>query len=160
MCPPNGVLVEGCTKRSGVVFQNETIQGRKGRRNEGRFEKEGGKIIRLEDGWEEDFFTKHPEVARRAWWTSEKDTLGETFPTDIGKDRTAWYKDVEVVVRNQKGTNRKFVFVLNRRDLAARGTLTGPDFPKGTTFVNALTGEKTGVTFDLPGYGYRILIQD
>ena len=125
-----------------------------------RFEKEGGKIIRLEDGLEEDFFTKHPEVARRAWWKSEKDTLGETFPTDIGKDKAVWYKDVEVVVRNQKGTNRKFVFVLNRRDLAARGTLTGPDFPKGTTFVNALTGEKTGVTFDLPGYGYRVLIQD
>lgn len=101
------------------------------------FEKEGGKVIRLEDGWEDDFFAKHPEVVRSAWW---ENTEGEG--------------DVEIVVRTQVKTGRRFVFVLNRHG-ATNGRLAGPDF-KGAKLTDCLTGKAAPLEFALPEYGYRV----
>ena len=102
------------------------------------FERSGGKVIRLDD-WTEDFFEKHPEVERSAYWTAS-DGPG----------------DVEVVVRTQAKTGRRFVFVLNR-GAATKGSLAGSDFPVGTSFVDAISGGPAANGFSLGAFGYRVL---
>ena len=104
------------------------------------FEKAGGKVIRLDD-WTKDFFEKHPEIPRSAYWEAD----------DEGAD-------VEVVVRTQEGTGTRFVFMLNRGG-ETRGRLAGTDFTDGTAFTDALTGEAADNVFFLAPYCYRVLIQ-
>ena len=104
------------------------------------FEKAGGKVIRLDD-WTKDFFEKHPEIPRSAYWEAD----------DEGSD-------VEVVVRTQEGTGTRFVFMLNRGG-ETRGRLAGTDFTDGTAFTDALTGEAADNVFFLAPYCYRVLIQ-
>lgn len=104
------------------------------------FEKEGGKVIRLDD-WTKDFFEKYPEVPRSAYWAAR----------EVGAD-------VEVVVRTQKGTGRRFLFVLNRSGAATDGRLAGTDFADNARFADAITGAEVGNGFSLSPYGYRVLI--
>lgn len=104
------------------------------------FEKAGGKVIRLE-GKDPELISKHPELPRSAWFE----------PADGGK------RDVEVVVRTQAKTGRRFVFVLNRGK-AVKGALFGTDFAKSAEFTDALTGERSGRDLVLGDYGYRVLI--
>ena len=120
------------------------------------YEKEGGYVIRLdgikaaeydkpggvpvrEYDWTAEFFAKYPQVARSAWWRKE-----------TGKG------DVEVVVRRQDKTGRRFVFVMNRRDETTRGTLTGPDFAGVSTLTDINSGKDEGLSFELPSFGYRV----
>jgi hypothetical protein len=104
------------------------------------FEKEGGKVIRLDD-WTKDFFEKYPEVPRSAYWAAREEGA-----------------DVEVVVRTQKGTGRRFLFVLNRSGAATDGRLAGTDFADNARFADAITGAEVGNGFSLSPYGYRVLI--
>ena len=64
--------------------------------------------------------------------------------------------DVEVVVRTQAKTGRRFVFVLNR-GAATKGSLAGRDFPSGTSFVDAISGGPAANGFSLGAFGYRVL---
>ena len=104
------------------------------------FEKAGGKVIRLA-GKDPELIGKHPELPRSAWFE----------PADGGK------LDVEVVVRTQRKTGRRFVFVLNRGK-ATEGVLSGTDFAGVGKLTDALTGETCGTSLSLGDYGYRILI--
>lgn len=109
------------------------------------FAKQGGKVIRLEDK-EPAFITDHPELPRSAW-----------FKVAPGND---FARDVEVVVRTQKGTGKKFVFVLNRSAQSVSGSLAGSDFAPPTTLTDALTSSPAPTTLTLPPYGYRVLIKN
>ena len=106
------------------------------------FARAGGRVIRLDEGWPADFFDRHPEIPRSAYWAAD-----------------AGDSDVEVVVRTQEKTGRRFVFVLNRGD-ATKGGLAGADFPAGTSFIDALTDSPAANHFSLPRFGYRVLIAE
>ncbi|MGI6495002.1 MAG: beta-galactosidase [Kiritimatiellia bacterium] len=93
------------------------------------------------------------EIPRHAWWENET-------PHQDGEERLLAGEGrpiVEVVVRRQKTTGRRFVFVLNKGG-AGRGRLCGPDFEGATTLVDALTEEQSGLALELQPFGYRVFL--
>ena len=101
------------------------------------FEHAGGRIIRLE-GVDPELIAKHPELPRSAWFEPESGP-----------------RDVEVVVRAQEKTGRRFVFVLNRGK-AVKGVLKGSDFAEVKTLHDAIADGESGLSLSLGDYGYRV----
>ena len=101
------------------------------------FEHAGGRIIRLEDV-DPELIAKHPELPRSAWFEPESGP-----------------RDVEVVVRAQEKTRRRFVFVLNRGK-AVKGVLKGSDFAEVKTLHDAIADGESGLSLSLGDYGYRV----
>ena len=64
---------------------------------------------------------------------------------------------VEVVVREQKTTGRRFAFVLNKGG-AGKGRLCGDDFDGVETLQDALTGGTSPLALELPAFGYRVFV--
>ncbi len=97
------------------------------------------------------FFAENTCIPRHAWWENETPWQEGEHKLQPGEGRPV----VEVVVREQKRTGLRFVFVLNKGG-AGRGRLCGDDFAD-VGLKDALTGESVSTTLDMPAFGYRIL---
>ncbi len=97
------------------------------------------------------FFAQNPFIPRKAWWENDSPRCEGEEKLMPGEGRPV----VEVVVRRQENTGRRFVFVLNKGG-AGSGRLCGPDF-EGVRLVDALTGSPHGMAFSLPAFGYKVL---
>ena len=96
------------------------------------------------------FLTDHA-IPRPAWWENETPRREGEEKLLAGEGRPL----VEVVVRTQKKTGRKFFFVLNKGG-AGRGRLRGSDFADVELLTDALTGAQSSLDFSLPAFGYRV----
>ena len=92
-----------------------------------------------------------PEIPRRAYWENAEPRREGEEQMLPGEGRPK----VEVVIREQSGTGRRFAFVLNKGG-AGIGCLRGEDF-KDMALRDALTGEPSPLAFALPAFGYRVL---
>lgn len=92
-------------------------------------------------------------IPRHAWWENETPHQAGEEELLPGEGRPI----VEVVVRAQEKTGRRFVFVLNKGG-AGRGRLCGSDFEGVDSLTDALTGEPVPLAFGLPAFGSRVLV--
>ena len=98
------------------------------------------------------FFASNPRIPRRAYWENEEPRRNGEEKLLPGEGRPL----VEVVVREQERTGLRFAFVLNKGG-AGEGRLCGDDF-EGAKLEDALTGESVPLAFELPAFGYRVLV--